>query len=330
MDRALDEIIADRPRRGGGGASGRGGRRPNRASNFPRDGIKKREEPRSLDSEWLHDKYTDDDVAISRRRGRPDRYTSDQGRNPPNQGAKLKFENLHYEVTEEELRELCAGIGEVQSVRLIYDRQDRSEGIAYVTYFDVRDARLALHEFDGANAYRQPIRVTMVPSAPTGPSRNPFDTAEPPNRSLADRISMPDSRRRRGRSASPIRRSDVSRPAPEGIDRYVPGQRSGGRSPIRRRGTPRDGGRRPGTRREPRPRRAEEGHQLVQGRPRKTQEELDAEMDNYWEADDGGQSGAQNQNSFATTAEFGDASSGDPAAMGTIMPGGDDDIDMIE
>ncbi len=61
---------------------------------------------------------------------------------------------------------------------------------------------------------------------------------------------------------------------------------------MRRRGTPRGGrgeGRRPGDRREERggrparkPRTDEEGRSLVGGRPRKTAEELDAEMNDYW------------------------------------------------
>lgn len=217
----------------------------------------------------------------------------------------------------------------MQSVRLLYDRQDRSEGIAYVTYFDTRDARTAIREYDGANAHGQPIRLTMMPSAPSASrARNSFDTTEPPRRSLFDRISGPDVRRRRARSASPIRHSDVTRPAPEGIDRYVPGQR-GRRSPVRRRGTPREGGRRPGARREPRPKKDDEGHAMVQGRPRKTQEELDAEMADYWGGGNGEQTILQSQDRAAPIIEDDDATNGAAEVMGTTTAA-DDDIDMIE
>lgn len=74
---------------------------------------------------------------------------------------------------------------------------------------------------------------------------------------------------------------------PEHIDRYTPGGR-GSRSPVRRRGTPREGGRRPGQRREdsgraPRGgRRDDGGRPTVQDKPRKTADELDAEMDDYF------------------------------------------------
>jgi THO complex subunit 4 len=154
-----------------------------------------------------------------------------------------------------------------------------------------------MQEFDGANANGQPIRLTLIPNAPTKP-RNPFDAAERPSRSLFERVEGPDRRRRGGgyESDTTARRSDVTKPPPEHIDRYVPGQdedmdrpTSGRRSPRRdNRGR---GGRRPGQRRQrdQRDQRDTEGHMIVQGRPRKTAEELDAEMTDYWNS---GQRGA--------------------------------------
>lgn len=217
----------------------------------------------------------------------------------------------------------------------MYDRHDRSEGVAFVTYEDVRDAKDAIADFNGANAHGQPIRLSLLPS--TRPARNPFDTAERPARSLFDRI---ESNGRRGRSASPDRerergprRSDMRRPAPENIDRYVPGEDSGRddnrrgsrRSPTRRgrgerggRRGDRTGGdrdsRRPGERRRE-PRTDEEGRPMVGGRPRKTAEELDDEMNDYWgnkTAEAAPLNGQQEQPAAQTTAPL------------------DDDIDMIE
>lgn len=93
----------------------------------------------------------------------------------------------------------------------------------------------------------------------------------------------------RSRSLSPpIRHSDVSKPPPENVDRYVPGDRGDrpdrrrrSRSPLPRRG--RDG-RRPGARRERGDRNAGRGGERPtrESRPKKTQEELDAEMDDYF------------------------------------------------
>lgn len=214
---------------------------------------------------------------------------------------------------------------------MLYDRMDRSQGTAFVTYRDIRDAEDAVKEYDGCNANGQPIKLTLLPNAPAATTRgNLFDRVEqPPGRSLFDRIEgQPDSRDdsredrrppRRRRSESPRRR-----PPPENIDRYMPrGGRS--RSPIKRRGTPRDSGRRPGQRREDsgrggrRGRVDDEGRPLVGGRPRKTAEELDAEMEDYW-----GSKGGDGQKANGT------ASRQNGTAAAPAAAAADDDIDMIE
>jgi THO complex subunit 4 len=148
-----------------------------------------------------------------------------------------------------------------------------------------------------------------VPSGPShGSRRNPFDSAVAPGRSLADRITVPANR---SRSDSPIRHSDVSGPPPTHVDRYVPGRGSRSRSPQR----PRRDGRRPGARRERGDRRGggRGGSERIakDGRPKKTQEELDAEMEDYWGAKENG-----NAHTAANTA---------PAAAPV-----EEDIDMIE
>lgn len=220
-------------------------------------------------------------------------------------------------------QDLFQRIAPVQDAKLRYDRAGRSEGTAFITYEHVADARAAIREFDGANAKGQPIKITLIPL----PRRdNPFDRVENP-KSLFDRIEAPASRSRR-RSESPMedldeergsrrgarrggpgrgqpeRRSDMTKPAPENIDRYIPGQHDSRSSSHR-------GGRRPGERRERAPKESD-GHRLVGGRPRKTAEELDAEMDDYW----GG--GPQ---------EGGPANNAAPAQA--AVPAGGDDIDMI-
>ena len=228
-----------------------------------------------------------------------------------------------------------------------YDRAGRSDGTAFVTYAHVADARIAIREFDGANAKGQPIRLTLLPLGPRAPvvarRDNPFERVENP-RSLFDRIEAPGGRSSRRRSesptdesdkdryahrrsgrdsgrtgAAPSRRSDMTKPPPENIDRYVPGERNGRRSPVRRGG--RESGRRPGERRERGGRgdrsRSERGDgdvKMVNGRPRKTQEELDAEMEDYW-----GSAAATEQTSATTAPVHSEPNAAAPA---------DDDIDM--
>ncbi len=98
----------------------------------------------------------------------------------------------------------------------------------------------------------------------------------------------------------------MAKPPPDGVDRYVPREgwsrrrRSRTRSPPPRRrrspvgrgGRGRDDGR---------------GERMVNGRPRKTQEELDREMEDYW--------GKEGGNGIAT------------AAVGEV--GGDEDVEMV-
>ncbi|KKA16309.1 RNA binding protein [Rasamsonia emersonii CBS 393.64] len=294
MDRSLDEIIAERP---------------------------SYRERVDLDRDWVHDKFEDDsDTPTYRRESRPrrgDRYSPERERGPT--GARLRIENLHYDLTEDDLEDLFTRIGPVTRVSIVYDRAGRSEGIAYVTYKYIEDARTAIREFDGANAKGQPIRITLVSSGRGG--RNPFDNIEKPKGSLFDRIERPrdrrslspesDSDRGRRRGKYGPRRSDVSKPPPDHIDRYVPGQRS----PVRR-------GRR-GERREAKRRTDSKGRPLVNGRPRKTQEELDQEMDDYWE---NANVGASNN----TEKEAAAPEQTQEAAPPSNAAAGDVDIDMVE
>ncbi|GAP84809.1 putative RNA binding protein [Rosellinia necatrix] len=300
MDRSLDEIVAEsqatkrggRGRRGGGSGGGSsggggGGRQPRERDSYPRDGVRKstRDDRRGLDSDWVHDKFEGFHSRDRARQPQRRRYPEPalDGR-----GTKIKVENLHYDLSESDLEGLFNKIGPVAKLELLYDRAGRSEGVAFVTYESRDDASDAIREFNGANAKGQPIHMTIMTSAPR---RNPFDTATVPGRPLAERITRP-------RSLSPNDR---------GIDRYVPegGRRSHSPRPRRR-------GRRAGIRREDR---GENTGRATgrDGRPKKTQEELDAEMEDYFEKNKGPTAGA------AATISTND-----------VQAQAIDDVDMIE
>ncbi|KAH6897104.1 hypothetical protein B0T10DRAFT_175017 [Thelonectria olida] len=318
MDRGLDEIIADKRSNNNNGSRGRrgGGRRREPRQDYPRDGVRKstRDDSRNLDSEWVHDRYEGHN---SRKAPAPRRRRESPNHGAESNGAKLRVENVHYDLTEEDLDELFRRIGPVTRLQLRYDRAGRSEGTAYVTYELKEDAEEAVRQFDGANANGQPIKLTLLPS------RNPFDTAVMPGRPLSERISTPDERSgNRARSESPRRRVIEEEDASlKGIDRYIPGQNRRSRSPMpRRRG---GGGRRPGARREGG--RDQEGRRdgrdnrdgRTNPRSKKTQEELDAEMEDYF----GG-------GSAPAAGEASGAGAGAAAAQAPQAPV--DDIDMIE
>lgn len=229
---------------------------------------------------------------------------------------------------------LFSNIGPVQRVRINYDRAGRSEGTATVTYQYLEDAKQAIREFDGANAKGQPIRLTLLPSGGRGgagagslkteKSKSLFDRIERPLADRTERSISPDGdgtaggRRRRGGRGGRPGRSDTSKPAPDHIDRYVPGQQQSQRSPTRRGGQT---GRRPGERRDDRRAGNRDGRRGANGgtgpRPKKTQEELDAEMDDYW-------------GNTATAAATEGGAADTTATAGAAPAGNDDDIDMIE
>ncbi|KAI9726920.1 MAG: hypothetical protein M1828_000268 [Chrysothrix sp. TS-e1954] len=237
--------------------------------------------------------------------------------------SKLRVDNLHYELTESDLRELFTRIGPILTCQILYDKADRSRGTAFVTYHHRRDAVTAVHEFDGANAYGQPIKVALLPTGlGRGRGGDLLDVPASRPRSLFDRISEPAPRRRRSESPN-ARRVVTRRPAPDNIDRYVPDENRRSRDTSSTRPRGRDGGgrggRRPGARRDDSGRpdrgRDEEGRPMRGGRPRKTAEQLDAEMSDYW---------GSNVDSITAVKEA------PTEAKVESEVAGDGDIDMIE
>lgn len=211
-------------------------------------------------------------------------------------------------------QDLFSRIGPVSELSLVYDRAGRSEGVAYITYERLKDAHQSVREFDGANAKGQPIRLTLVPGRRERQAGSTlFDRVERPLSPVSDTESADGRRRRRGGGGGRGRRSDLSGPAPENIDRYVPGQRS----PVRRNGGRRTGGR------DNRPRAENGGRRTAGARPRKTQEELDQEMEDYWGGNNAGAETAEAQPVQETTQQAQAPAAAAPAAA-------DDDIDMIE
>jgi len=120
---------------------------------------------------WQHDKYSEDQGGRNGSGGGHGRYgASSSGFGNPRANyisPKLKLENLHYEVTEMDLRELFSNMGKLaKAPEIIYDRSGRSTGIAYVLFREAEDARAAKEETDGQNAFGQSITVSFEPYDP--------------------------------------------------------------------------------------------------------------------------------------------------------------------
>ncbi|EAQ92727.1 hypothetical protein CHGG_00962 [Chaetomium globosum CBS 148.51] len=265
------------------------------------------------ESEWVHDKFEDHDRQPTLRSQAP--------------------------LLTRPVKGLFSRIGPVVTLDMKYDRAGRSEGTAFVTYESPRDAAQAIQEYDGANAAGQPIRLTLMPSGPSMSRRgNPFDSVVTgAGRPLAERITVPGQGRSRSLSPRRAGRESDEEAARRGVDRYRPrgggggggsGRLSRSRSPIGSGGGRRrdGGGRRPGGRRDGGRGRGDRGggggggggeRAERGGRPKKTQEELDAEMEDYFA---GGSGGAQQNEGTAGSANGAAAQQQD---LG-------EDIDMIE
>ena len=79
---------------------------------------------------------------------------------------KLFVGNLPYSATEEELRELFAQYGEVQSVKLITDRETgRPRGFAFIEMEDA-EAQAAIDALNGTELGGRNLRVDVARERP--------------------------------------------------------------------------------------------------------------------------------------------------------------------
>ncbi|GAC97280.1 hypothetical protein PHSY_004865 [Pseudozyma hubeiensis SY62] len=141
------------------------------------------------DGAWKHDRYQQD--AGSRRGPRngssraPMFFPQDKSEvNEVNPTGKLTIENLHYEVTERDLKDLFGSIGPVTKAYIRYDRSDRSTGKAVVIYENPNHALQAKNEFDGAKAKGQVISITQEMRAERSKG------VQDPQRSLLSRFGL--------------------------------------------------------------------------------------------------------------------------------------------
>lgn len=157
-----------------------------------------------------------------------------------------------------------------------------------MTYRERRDAHAAIAEFDGANAKGMPLRLTVASEVvPNAPGRSLFDRIDAP--APQRRARSLSASREGGRTRGPRRNNNGGPPT---IDRYVPpGARVSSTEPRggRNRAAP-QGGRRPGERRRGGGAGGAGGAAGGAGgekkgggrRPKKTADELDAEMEDYF------------------------------------------------
>eukprot|EP01135_Chromosphaera_perkinsii_P011053 Nk52_evm12s2325 gene=Nk52_evmTU12s2325 len=101
-----------------------------------------------------------------------DRYESGVARNilggGISTGAKLLFSNLHYDVSDQDLRDLCEDFGAVKKVSIFYDAQGRSQGTGEVVFQHKTDAINAMRKYNNVELDGLPMSIQIVTSG-TGP-----------------------------------------------------------------------------------------------------------------------------------------------------------------
>ncbi len=76
---------------------------------------------------------------------------------------RLFVGNLSYQTTEDDLRQLFAGIGGVSSVTLVTERDSgRSKGFAFVEMATAEEAQKAISELNGQTLHDRAIRVDLA------------------------------------------------------------------------------------------------------------------------------------------------------------------------
>mmetsp|Transcript_16825 Transcript_16825/g.23244 ORF Transcript_16825/g.23244 Transcript_16825/m.23244 type:complete len:279 (+) Transcript_16825:131-967(+) len=154
--------------RGDGSKGGRGGRgvgrdsrkdfvRSRPISKPARSGPKQGMNPRSFrmtvqNDMWSHDMY---EVA-------PSRIAPPRGNIET--GTKLMITNLHFNVSDEDVKELFEELGDVKRSKVLFDRSGRSEGKAEVVYTRKADALAAVKRYNGVRLDGQPMHIELAKS----------------------------------------------------------------------------------------------------------------------------------------------------------------------
>ncbi|XP_051120443.1 THO complex subunit 4A [Andrographis paniculata] len=147
LDMTLDDLIKSNKTstgaRGRGRAAGPGParRQPNRSANR----IGPYSVPKAPESAWGHDMF----AAGSRA---PSIET----------GTKLYISNLDYGVSNEDIKELFAEVGDLKRYGVNYDRSGRSKGTAEVVFARRQEALAAVKRYNNVQLDGKPMKIELV------------------------------------------------------------------------------------------------------------------------------------------------------------------------
>nr|XP_043632570.1 THO complex subunit 4A-like [Erigeron canadensis] len=101
-------------------------------------------------------------------------------------GTKLYISNLHYEVTNEDIKVLFSDVGELKRYSVHYDKSGRSKGTAEVVYMRQTDAVAAMKRYNNVQLDGQPmvlelVGVNILTPVPIPPMQNSIVGNNPTN-----------------------------------------------------------------------------------------------------------------------------------------------------
>jgi len=89
-------------------------------------------------------------------------------------GTKIRINNLDFNVTEDDLKDLFQQVGDVKKVKIHYDRSGRSEGSAEVIFARKGDADDAVKKYNNVELDGKSMKISLLGSA-LALSNNDFD-----------------------------------------------------------------------------------------------------------------------------------------------------------
>ncbi|KAJ3682750.1 hypothetical protein LUZ60_012977 [Juncus effusus] len=162
LDMTLDDIIKSNKKKPSSAAAAAGGAGPKRRNrpagaggpagrSFKRSG-KRAAAPfsKAPDAAWQHDMFTDNQPAKTAR------ISSIET------GTKLYISNLDYGVSNDDIKELFAEIGDLKRFSVNYDKSGRSKGTAEVVYARRNDAMAAVKRYHNVQLDGKPMKIEII------------------------------------------------------------------------------------------------------------------------------------------------------------------------
>ncbi|XP_076918840.1 THO complex subunit 4B-like [Bidens hawaiensis] len=154
LDMSLDDLIKNNKKSAGGRASGPVRRVNNRGGNraTPYGG------PKAPAAAWKHNAFGADQIM-----GTPAALET---------GTKLYVSNLDYGVSNEDIKELFAEVGDLKRYSIHYDRSGRSKGTAEIVFSRRQDALAAIKRYNNVQLDGKPMKIELVGINQVAPAAN--------------------------------------------------------------------------------------------------------------------------------------------------------------